>query len=129
MRSDQSTVADTHFSPTVSEQTPLLGDEAQHAVVDPQEHGEDEAVLAQEPSSKELILILGCIWLGVFLAALGTGFRRVKLAQALKADCTRYNDCCYTHRSHLVVLPLLLLALLVSDLLPDFQCRFPAVER
>ncbi|EAW06634.1 MDR family MFS transporter [Aspergillus clavatus NRRL 1] len=72
MRSDQSTVADTHFSPTVSEQTPLLGDEAQHAVVDPQEHGEDEAVLAQEPSSKELILILGCIWLGVFLAALDT---------------------------------------------------------
>lgn len=51
----------------ISEQTPLLGDASQHAGT-----GDGSGVpLAQERSTKELILILGSIWVGVFLAALG----------------------------------------------------------
>lgn len=32
---------------------------------------ESEVPLAEEPSTKELILVLSSIWLGIFLAALG----------------------------------------------------------
>lgn len=32
---------------------------------------EDDVPLADEPSTKELVLVLGSIWVGVFLAALG----------------------------------------------------------
>lgn len=48
----------------VSEQTPLLRDAPGDA--------NGNTPLTQEPSTKELIWILGSIWLGVFLAALGT---------------------------------------------------------
>ncbi|KAI9925211.1 hypothetical protein ASPWEDRAFT_164322 [Aspergillus wentii DTO 134E9] len=51
----------------VTEQTPLLGETAQ-----PDESEEPEVPLAKEPSTKELLLVLGSIWLGVFLAALDT---------------------------------------------------------
>jgi hypothetical protein len=44
-----------------SEQTPLLRA--------PSENGDTS--LPKEPTTKELIWILGSIWLGVFLAALG----------------------------------------------------------
>ncbi|GKZ81701.1 hypothetical protein AnigIFM56816_006223 [Aspergillus niger] len=53
----------------VSEQTPLLGD---HTPNEPVPSGDSEVPLAEEPSSKELILVLGSIWVGVFLAALDT---------------------------------------------------------
>lgn len=45
-----------------SEQTPLLRDAPD---------ANENTPLPQEPSTKELIWILGSIWLGVFLAALG----------------------------------------------------------
>lgn len=45
-----------------SEQTPLLRDAPDV---------NENTPLPQEPSTKELIWILGSIWLGVFLAALG----------------------------------------------------------
>lgn len=52
----------------VSEQTPLLRDtEAPNASPD----GQDQPA-AEEISTPKLILILSSIWLGVFLAALGT---------------------------------------------------------
>lgn len=62
MRSDHS---------TDSEQTPLLSEQTQTPGVDAHQHDDTAVDPGQEPSFKELILILGCIWLGVFLAALG----------------------------------------------------------
>lgn len=63
MRSDHS---------SVSEQTPLLREQTQPPGTNAHEHDDSAVDPGQEPSFKELILILGCIWLGVFLAALGT---------------------------------------------------------
>ena len=55
-----------------SEQTPLLRDETlQHAVADAAGTQESQVPSVQESSTKELILVLGSIWVGVFLAALG----------------------------------------------------------
>jgi hypothetical protein len=56
--------ADNTAKDPVSEQTPLLRDA-------PDGNANEDAPLPQEPSTKELIWILGSIWLGVFLAALG----------------------------------------------------------
>jgi hypothetical protein len=57
----------------VSEETPLLRD------ADPAHEGETngQEAVTEERSTKELILILGSIWLGVFLAALGMPLRRL----------------------------------------------------
>lgn len=49
-----------------TEQTPLLPEQAQQDVPT---GPEDD----QEPNTKELILALGSVWVGVFLAALGMG--------------------------------------------------------
>ena len=55
-----------------TEQTPLLRDESlQHAVADAAGTQESQVPAVQESSTKELILVLGSIWVGVFLAALG----------------------------------------------------------
>lgn len=53
--------------PPVSEQTPLLGD--QHAPEQGNEEHGGEPV--EEPSMREIVVIMSSIWLGVFLAALG----------------------------------------------------------
>lgn len=63
MRSDQC---------TVSEQTPLLREQTQPLGSNAHEHDDSAVDPGQEPQFKEIILILGCIWVGVFLAALGT---------------------------------------------------------
>jgi len=58
------------------EETPLLADDFLaaancHAITDPEEDEEREVVvLAEEPSNKKLFLVLGTIWVGVFLGAL-----------------------------------------------------------
>lgn len=52
----------------VSEETPLLRDADAAHECQPNGH---EPVTEERPT-KELILILGSIWVGVFLAALGT---------------------------------------------------------
>jgi hypothetical protein len=62
--------AETTGSQPVSEQTPLLADRAAGPVE------------VQEPSTKRLLLVLGSIWLGVFLAALG-------MAQSFLSQNTR----------------------------------------
>lgn len=55
-----------------TEQTPLLRDETlQHAVADAAGTQESQVPSIQESSTKELVLVLGSIWVGVFLAALG----------------------------------------------------------
>ncbi|EYE92134.1 putative MFS multidrug transporter [Aspergillus ruber CBS 135680] len=56
-----------------TEQTPLLREETQqYAPPGTAATQDSEVPLAQEPSTKELVLILGSIWVGVFLAALDT---------------------------------------------------------
>lgn len=62
------------------EETPLLAEESLaaangYAVTDPEEEEEEdedreETILAEEPSNKKLVLVLGTIWVGVFLGAL-----------------------------------------------------------
>lgn len=54
---------------SVSEQTPLLAE--QQPLLAPPSDEEPQVPLATEPTTKELILVLGSIWVGVFLAALG----------------------------------------------------------
>lgn len=53
---------------SVSEQTPLLAEQGLNATPEFQERQDH---LVQEPTTKEVILILGSVWVGVFLAALG----------------------------------------------------------
>lgn len=56
----------------VTEQMPLLRENTQqHAPPGTAATQDSEVPLAQEPSTRELVLILGSIWVGVFLAALG----------------------------------------------------------
>ena len=52
----------------VSETTPLLRD---NAVAENGNATGRDAIATQEPSLKELLLQLGCVWVGVFFAALG----------------------------------------------------------
>lgn len=63
-----------------SETSPLLGQPGETAnghTVDPEnspaapDNGASEVVLAEEPSTRKLAVIMGAIWLGVFFAALG----------------------------------------------------------
>ena len=65
-----------------SEHSPLLGQQngsANGHAVDPEDQsnaivqtdGADEVILAEEPSTKKLVLTMVAIWLGVFFAALG----------------------------------------------------------
>lgn len=71
MASNESVAANGAARAEASEQTPLLGDGAQHATGYPEEtseHGE----APKEASMKEILIIMSSIWLGVFLAALGT---------------------------------------------------------
>lgn len=106
-----------------TEQTPLLG-EADPAALDRAE----EAPLAEEASFKELIVILGSIWLGVFLAALGMWCSPSFEFHSNQRRC-RFNHCSDIIRTHLVIFQLLLAAFLAGNLLPHFQCGIPASER
>ena len=65
-----------------SEHSPLLGksngsanghivDPEDQSNANPQTDGADEVVLAEEPSTRKLVLTMVAIWLGVFFAALG----------------------------------------------------------
>ncbi|RAK77293.1 MFS multidrug transporter [Aspergillus fijiensis CBS 313.89] len=61
--------ADVPSTRPVSEQTPLLGDQRQDDLNQP---GDSPVQLADEPTTRELILVMGSVWVGVFLAALDT---------------------------------------------------------
>ncbi|RAH40834.1 MFS multidrug transporter [Aspergillus brunneoviolaceus CBS 621.78] len=61
--------ADIPSTRPVSEQTPLLGDQRQDDLNQP---GDSPVPLADEPTTRELILVMGSVWVGVFLAALDT---------------------------------------------------------
>ncbi|MCJ1364485.1 hypothetical protein MMC16_003596 [Acarospora aff. strigata] len=69
-----------HGSPSADEQSPLLGNGKtgpDHGSIERgqendggQEDSEDEVPIAEEPSTAKLLLVLGSIWIGCFLAAL-----------------------------------------------------------
>ena len=105
-----------------SEQTPLLRDS-------PNSDANENTPLHQEPSTKELIWILGSIWLGVFLAALGMNFNsfRGNTMTDYSSHC-RYNNRCHALRAYLLVLQLILVAVVASHFLFDLQCRLPASQ-
>lgn len=66
--------SDEPIGTSATERTPLLGDShpADHGLsAEPGPDTEEQPPLTKEASTKELILVLGSIWLGVFLAALG----------------------------------------------------------
>ncbi len=72
-------IHDTDTSQQQSETSPLLGQDEQNGqAVDPEntqpspDSGASEIALAEEPSTKKLVAIMGAIWTGVFFAALGT---------------------------------------------------------
>jgi predicted MFS family arabinose efflux permease len=60
----------THTEPShpADEETPLLGDNVQDAAR--QDAGQEQVVLAEEPSNKRLAVVLGSVWFGVFFGAL-----------------------------------------------------------
>lgn len=57
----------TLLPPIPTEETPLLREDVEQQ---PERNDANGAPVAQEPSTRELVLVLGSIWLGVFLAAL-----------------------------------------------------------
>ncbi|KAA8644519.1 uncharacterized protein ATNIH1004_008723 [Aspergillus tanneri] len=70
MPSDQPSIdrgADVSRGAPLSEQTPLLGESSQIFPTP-----ESQVPLVQEPTTRELLVVLGSIWIGVFLAALDT---------------------------------------------------------
>jgi len=69
---------DTDTSPQQSETSPLLGQNEQNGrAFDPEntqpspDSGPSDIALAEEPSTKKLVVIMAAIWTGVFFAALG----------------------------------------------------------
>jgi hypothetical protein len=88
-------MSDTERQPA-SEQTPLLRDAS--------ESNAQDTPLSDEPNTKELIWILGSIWLGVFLAALGKSGLRLIVGRKLIELNRRYNNCRYAVRAHLVLI-------------------------
>lgn len=105
-----------------TEQTPLLRE------ADPAEAGPE----GQEPdeiSTKELVITLGSIWLGVFLAALGR-LRRSEMIEytLIKAHC-RFNNCRDTVSTYLLLLQLLLTAIVAGHFVPDLKCRLSTSQR
>ena len=54
------------------EETPLLGEQNGHNIAHAQQEGAEGVPVAEEPSTKEILLILGSVWVGIFFAALDT---------------------------------------------------------
>jgi hypothetical protein len=52
----------------------------------------NEVPLAEEPSTAKLILVLGSIWLGCFLAALGVYSHELALCPLTKSICRYHRD-------------------------------------
>jgi hypothetical protein len=104
-----------------TEQTPLLRD------ADPASAGRD----GQEPdeiSTKELVITLGSVWLGIFLAALGMSKRPELMERSLTKAHRRFNDCRDTVSTHLLLLQLLLASIMAGNFLPHFECRLSASQ-
>lgn len=111
----------------VTEQTPLLREDTQqHAPPGTAATQDSEFPLAQEPSTRELILILGSIWVGVFLAALGmiAGLTFCGLSALLiPVMICRYYNCCDSDSPDILVLSFSIAALVAGNCVSDFQCR------
>lgn len=103
----------------MSEQTPLLQAHHEPSSEESQEH--EEGVL-KEPNMRELVVIMSSIWLGVFLAALGTSSSK---PVSLETNPGRHNNRRYPNSSHLLVLQLLLSPLLAGHVIFNLKCRLP----
>lgn len=102
-----------------TEQTPLLRD------ADPTNSGSGEGQPEPEdPSTRELIIVLGAIWVGVFLAALGKlhYFQGIFVLMA-NQQISRYNHCRNAIGAHLILLQLILALVMACNLLSDLECR------
>lgn len=120
-----------------SERSPLLGQQngpANGHVVDPEDQsntnvqtdGADEVVLAEEPSTRKLVLTMVAIWLGVFFAALGKPISPRRRSYLIVC---RHKYCRNVNRSHLIRLQLPVATVLASHWLPRRQLRLPAIVR
>lgn len=109
-----------------TEQTPLLR-EVEPVPVDQEEEQTERAPPDYEVSVKELSVILGSIWLGVFLAALGS-LHYSALCEFTGSRRCRFNHCCDTLSTDLVFIQLFLSTLLAGSLLFNLKCRVPTIE-
>lgn len=111
----------------VSEETPLLREAG------PAHEGEttEQEPVIEERATKELILILGSIWLGVFLAALGMFFdgRPSDVEGVLTESLHRYYHCRDIVGPHLLLVQFFLAPLMASNIIPNLECRLPASQR
>jgi hypothetical protein len=57
-------------NPFIDEETPLLRDDQAPSSSDPEVARTEETVLVDEPSTRRLVVILGSVYVGVFLGAL-----------------------------------------------------------
>jgi hypothetical protein len=64
---------------TSDEQQPLLRDSSQADNGTIERQSADDDAVEEEPSTLRLILVLGTVWVGVFLAALGMSSFRTDL--------------------------------------------------
>jgi hypothetical protein len=65
--------AEEHTERRLDEETPLLADQhgAGNGTTGGVDSGGEQTVVAEEPSNKRLVVVLGSIYVGVFLGALG----------------------------------------------------------
>ena len=120
-----------------SEQSPLLGeqngsanghiDSEQQQTADSHADGAEEVVLADEPPTSKLILIMFACMLGVFFAALGNQF--ASSLRLIEANVIRYKYCSYTHRAYILRVRLSISPILARHRLPHRQLLLPTTLR
>ena len=128
-----------HGSPSADEQSPLLGNGKtgpDHGSIERgqendggQEDSEDEVPIAEEPSTAKLLLVLGSIWIGCFLAALGLPQITMTQSNAILTNCSRFYNNCYTLRTDIVIFRLAVSSFMARIRLPYCQRRHPTSQR
>lgn len=94
-------------SPLEDERRPLLdvpaGQPNHGTIQETQDGGESGIPIAEEPSTKKILLIIGCLWIGSFFAALGMfglserdAWVCYKLIHWMLIYFRRLYNCCYT---------------------------------
>ena len=92
--------------PVADERSPLLGEESEQpsgyddeleaqAEQEQREHDAGATPIAEEPSTKKLVLTMGSLWLSTFFAALGKATRNHLSASFVLID-RRCHYRCYT---------------------------------
>ena len=126
----RSTTTSTESTPLLQEVRPEPIDdgavEQQRAAQDA-EVAEEETLIGQEVKGKKLVLILGSVYLGVFLGALG--MHKVDLIRSwcLLIVC-RFDYHRDTRHAHIRFVPLFHIGVMDSDSISYRQCSFAAAE-